>query len=549
MRKGFVTAIASVILLALFLGACGPEAPTPVETGGTNGGSETPVKGGQIVFGMTGDPVIFNPILSTDVPSGNINSRVYSSLVRANENMEPIGDLAKEWSVSEDGLVWTFKLRDDVYWHDGTKFTSADVKYTYEAIKHPDYLGIRATDFKPITKVEAPDDYTIELHLDEPYAPILSKLVIGIIPKHIFEEYEIGKMKECPANMEPIGTGPWKFVTWEKGQYIMLEANENYYGEGPYIEKIIWKFYGDNQVMLAALENGDIDYMGAIPPDDVARIQEALSETHDIRPVTQNGYTYIGLKQTDPILKDKFVRQALMYGTNRQQIVDHVLMGYGEIMNANIPRLSWAYAGDELNPYEYNPEKAKELLDQAGWKVGADGIREKDGMKMDVKLLTSTGNKVLEAALLIVQQNWKDLGVNVEVEYIEWAVLCEQYLDVAKFQSYALGWSLGIDPDFYLFFHSDAAVNEQGQLVGFNDVEFKNERLDELLELGRTEMDQEERKRIYIEAQKIVNEELPYVFLYASSSPAAMHKKVQGVTWGYAGPMFPELWWIKEAGE
>lgn len=548
MRKSFIAAIASIMILTLLLGACGPKAPAP-PTGGNGGGSDEPVAGGQIVFGMTGDPVIFNPILSTDTPSGAINSRVYSALVRANENMEIIGDLAREWTVTEDGLIWTFKLRDDVYWHDGTKFTSADVKYTYDAIKHPDYLGIRATDFRPITEIAAPDDYTIELHLDKPYAPILSKLVIGIIPKHLFETTEIGKMKENPANMDPIGTGPYKFGEWEKGQYLMLEANENYFGEGPYIQKVIWKFYGDNQVMLAALEKGDIDYMGAIPPDDVERIQEALSDTHVLKPITQNGYTYIGLKQTDPIFKDKLVRQALMYGTNRRQIVDDVLMGHGEVMNGNISMISWAYAGDQLNPYEYNPDKAKELLDQAGWKVGADGIREKDGQKMDVKLLTSTGNKILEAALLITQQNWKELGVNVTVEYIEWAVLCEQYLDVAKFQSYALAWSLGVDPDFYLFFHSDAAVDENGQLVGFNDVEFKNERLDELLELGRTEMDQAARKEIYVEAQKIVNEELPYIFLYANSSPACMHKKVKGVTWGYAGAMFPELWWIEGGGQ
>jgi peptide/nickel transport system substrate-binding protein len=538
MRKNLAVVIVSLLALTLLVGACGPKPEPKTEP--------TKAVGGQIVFGMTGNPVTFNPILQTDTPSGQINSRVYSGLVRVNETMELVPDLAESWDFSADGLTWTFKLKKDVLWHDGKPFTSADVKYTYDAIKHPDYGGIRKTDFKPITSVEAPDDHTVVLKLDAPYAPLLSKLTIGIIPKHIFETTSIKDMKENPACMEPIGTGPYKFVEWEKDQYIMLEANPDYYGEGPFIEKVLWKFYGDNQVMLAALEKGDIDYMGAIPPDDVERVQKALAATHEFKQIPQNGYTYIGLKQTDPVLKDKLVRQALMYGTNRAQIVQEVLQGYGVVMHANLPPSSWAYAGDELNQYEFNPEKAKQLLDQAGWKVGADGIREKDGRKMDVKILTSTGNKILEAALLITQQNWKDLGVNAVVEYIEWSVLCAQYLDVAQFQAYALGWALGVDPDCYLYFHSSAAVDETGKLVGFNDVEFKNAELDELLESGRTEMDQEVRKQIYVDAQKIINEELPYVFLYANNSPAAMAKKVKGVVWGATGPLYPEKWWIEE---
>lgn len=542
MRKSTVVVLASVMALALFLSACGPAA----NQGGANV-SDKPVKGGQIVFGMTGSPVTFNPILQTDTPSGQINSRVYSGLVRANDKMELVGDLAEKWEFSDDGLVWTFTLKKDVLWHDGTKFTAQDVKFTYDAIQHPDYPGVRKTDFKPITKTEVVNDYTVKLHLDKPYAPLLSKLVMGIIPKHIWETTPIGKMKENPANMDPIGTGPYKFVEWQKDQYIMLEANDKYFGDGPYIQKVIWKFYGDNQVMLAALEKGDIDYMGAIPPDDVERVKTALADRYEFKQIPQNGYTYIGLKQTDAILKDKLVRQALMYATNREQIVADVLKGFGDVMNSNIPKVSWAYAGDQLNQYKFDQAKAKSLLDEAGWKLGADGVREKDGQKMNVKLLTSTGNKILEAALLITQQNWKDLGINAEVEYIEWSVLCAQYLDVAKFQAYALGWGLGIDPDFYLYFHSAAAVDDKGQLVGFNDVEFKNARLDELLEQGRTEMDQAKRKAIYIEAQKIVNEELPYVFLYANNSPAAMSKKVQGVVWGSNGPIFPEKWWVKDA--
>ncbi|MGE5561007.1 MAG: peptide-binding protein [Chloroflexota bacterium] len=504
-----------------------------------------PTKGGTITFGMTGDPVIFNPILSTDVPSSQVSDLVYSGLVKLNENLEPTGDLAERWESSSDGLTWTFHLRKGVKFHDGTPLTSADVKYTYDAIKDKDYTGVRATDFEPIESIETPDEYTVVLKLVEPYAPLLTNLTYGILPKHLFETTSIAQMKENPANMQPIGTGPYKYKEWQKGQYILLEANPDYFGGAPNIEKVIFKFYQDNLVMLAALEKGDIDYMGTIPADEVDRIKKDYADKFDFKEIADLGFTYIGLKQTNPLFTDVRVRQALMYGANRQQIVTDVLKGRAEVMNANLPSPSWGYAGDKLNQYAFDPDKAKALLEEAGWKVGSDGIRVKDGKRFSFKLITSTGNKTLEAALNIIQQNWKDIGVEANIEYIEWSVLCSQYLDVAKFEAYALGWSLGVDPDFYLYFHSKSAV-EDGQLVGFNDVEFKNADLDKLLEEGRREMDQAKRKEIYLQAEKIVNEQLPYVFLYSQHVTSAMNKRVQGVVWTTQGWMDLHKWYVSD---
>lgn len=541
MRKKIGIALSLVLVVALFLGGC-TSSTKPQE------GPEEPVEerkvGGTITYGMTGDPVIFNPILYTDTPSGFVISRVYSGLVQPNENLEMIPDIAESWTFSEDGLVWTFRLRKDVRFHDGTPLTSADVKFTYDAIMHPDYTGIRQSDFKSVDRIEAPDPYTVVFYLKEPYAPLLSHLTYGILPKHIFEKTPIKDMKENPANFEPIGSGPYKFVDWQRGQHIILEANEDYYGEGPYIEQIIIKFYQDEQVMLAALEKGDIDYMGSIPPDDIERVKAEHADRLEFVEVPANGYTYIGLKQTHPIFSDVRVRKALMYGLNRQAIVDEILRGYGTVMNANIPPVSWAYAGDELEPYEYNPEKAKQLLEEAGWVEGPDGIRVKDGQRLSFTLITDSGSKLYESILMVVQEDWEKIGVEMKPEFLEWSVLCSQYLDVAKFEAYMLGWSLGLDPDFYIFFHSESAVDDQGVLRGFNDVEFKNPDLDRLLEEGRRVMDQEERKRIYIEAQKIINDQLPYVFLYTRNNVAAMNKKVKGVVWSTLGPMFPNLWYI-----
>lgn len=500
---------------------------------------------GEIVYGFTGDPIIFNPILATDLPSGFVNDRVFQGLMEMNEKLEMIPCLAEEVDYPADGKVWTFTLRKNVKWQDGTKFTAADVKYTYEAVMSPDYTGVRQTDFANVEKVEAIGDREIKLYLTEPDASLITKLDLGIIPKHVFEKTSIAQMRYNPANLAPIGTGPYQWGEWAKGQYIVLGANENFWREGPWIKQVRIKFYQDNQVMLSSLEAGEIDYMGAIPVDDVDRIKQSLASSYNFYDFPDNGYTYIGLKQTHPILRDKLVRQALAYGVDRKQIVDNIFRGYGTVMNANIMPFSFAY-NPNLNDYAYNPDKARSLLGQAGWSViGSDGIRVKDNKRLTFKLITSTGSVQREAALSIVKEQWKAIGVDVQIEYFEWSVLCDKYLDRANFESYMLGWSLGTDPDCYLYFHSASAVKD-GLLVGFNDVEYKNERVDQLLQEGRVSLDPAKRQEIYREVQLILNDELPYIFMYTQDVVTAISQKFAGVVMSPLGPLYPEQWYIKQ---
>lgn len=529
-QQRFLALVIAVVTLAGVLAGCGP--------------AKGPQKGGTITYGETGEFIVFNPILNTDTPSGRVIDLVYSGLVKQNEKLEMVPDLAEKWTYSDDGLVWTFTLKKGVKWHDGQPFTSADVKYTFDAIKDKDYTGVRATNFKPIVKVEAPDDYTVVLTLSQPYAPLLVVLETGILPKHLFASTPIAQMKTNPASMTPVGTGPYKFKEYIKGQYALLEANADYFDGAPNIQQVIFKIYKDEQVMLSALEKGDIDYMASIPFDQIDRISKSYADKYSFTRLTDQRFNYIGLKQTNPILKDKLVRQALMYGLNRDQIVNDVRKGYAKVMNASILPTSWAYAGDQLNQYKYDPEKAKSLLEQAGWKVGADGIRVKDGKRLSFEIVTSTGNTTREAELSIAQQNWKDIGIEIKPNYIEWSVLLTNYLDVGKFEAYSLGFSVDPDPDCYLYFHSASAIDASGKLVGFNDVEYKNPQMDKLLEEGRTTLDQTKRKEIYAEVQKLQNEELPYVFLYAPESMAALNKKFQNVTWSPTGPINIEKWYV-----
>lgn len=536
-RRLLVLLLVLGLVGALAVG-CTPKEPTP------------PVNQkqlqGEIVYGMVGDPVIFNPILSTDTPSGNINDRVYQGIVRSNDKLEMVNNLAESIDYSEDGLTWTVKIREGVKWHDGEPFSAEDVVFTYQTIMHPDYTGVRKSNFNSVESVEVTSEFEFKMNLKRPDASLLTKLNIGIIPKHIFGEIEVAKLREHPANMEPIGTGPYKWGEWAKGQYITLVANEDYWGEGPWIEQVRFQFFQDNQVVLSAFEAGEIDYLGSIPPDDVDRVKQALESGYNFYEFPANGYTYFGLMQTHPILGDRNVRQALAYGLDRQQIVDTIYNGRATVLNTNMPPISWAFK-DGLNDYAYNKEKAIELLEASGWtKVGADGIRVKDGERLSFSLVTSSGNTQYEAVLIVTEQQWKEIGVEVDVQYYEWSVLVEKYLDVGEFEAYMLAWSLGLDPDCYLFWHSSAAYDEQGILQGFNDVVYKNERMDELLELGRETMDQDARKEIYGEVQTMLNEDLPNLFMYTQNYTAGMNKKFKGVTFSPLGPIFPELWYIEE---
>ncbi len=536
MRNRLLALLLLLGLLASIVVGCTPKTPPTSEK----------QRKGEIVYGMVGDPVIFNPILATDTPSGSINDRVYQGIVRANEKLEMVPYLAESITYSDDGLTWTIKVRENVKWHDGEPFTAADVVFTYNTIMHPDYTGVRRSNFASVESVEQTGEYELKLHLKNPDASLLSKLGIGIIPEHIFGEIEVAKLREHPANMEPIGTGPYKWGEWAKGQYIVLVANEDYWGEGPWIEQVRFKFFQDNQTVLSAFEAGEIDYIGSIPPDDVDRVTQALEDQYNFYEFPANGYTYFGLMQDHPILGDKRVRQALAYGLNRQQIVDTIYKGRATVLNTNMPPISWAFK-EGLNDYAYNKEKAIQLLEEAGWtEIGSDGIRRKDGKPLSFTLMTSSGNTQYEAVLAITEQQWKEIGVDVEIQYYEWSVLVEKYLDAGNFEAYMLAWGLGLDPDCYLFWHSSAAYDERGVLQGFNDCKYINERMDELLELGRTTMDQEKRKEIYGEIQTMLNEDLPNLFLYTQNYTAGMHKKFKGVTFSPLGPIFPERWYIEE---
>ncbi len=516
--------------------------------------------GGVLVRAMIGNPSLFNPILSADTASSDIEGFIFQGLVRYDENMQRVGSLAHDWEISEDNLEWTFFLREGVTWQDGEPFTTADVEFTIGTTAfNEDYPGPRASMFDLLEEIVVVDDYTITFILSEPFGPFMNNIGFSIIPQHIYdpevsEEYNvaIADMYEHPANLNPIGTGPYNYGEWVEGEYIDLVRNPDYWNSPePYIETILFRFVEDLATAVASLEAGEIDLLAGIPDDDLLRVVLNLQDTHNFYEYQELVYDWIGFQFREEPFLDHFgfnpfhdlrVRQAFAHAVNRQAFLDDILQGRGTLMNSHIPPNSWAYSED-VHVYEYDPDIANDLLTEAGW-IWRDGDdyrtwEDDESIVLHFDIYTNIGNNRREQITVLTQQDLAEVGVSLELQWIEWATLLNNYVFTAEYQLLVIGWSLGADPDAYSIFHTDAT----GMLnLGF----YSNEEIDDLLIKGRTTVDIDERRGYYQEFAEILSYDLPYVFLFTRDITTAVDKKVHDITVGALGLWWFDRWYISE---
>lgn len=483
---------------------------------------EQPAYGDTMIEATIGDASYLNPVLSSDSASGTVNGLVYNGLIKYDKNINLIGDLASSWEVSKDGLTITFHLRKNVKWHDGEPFTAEDVKFTYEKLVDPKVMTPYASDFERIKKLETPDPYTVKVIYKEPFSPALESWGMGIIPKHIFSN---GDFNNHPANRKPIGTGPYKFVDWKTDERIVLEANPDYFEGRPYINRVMYRIIPDAAVEFLELKRGSVDSMG-LTPDQYQReaISKKFLEKFNKFRYPSFGYTYFGFNLLNPLFKEKKVRQAIAYAINKQEIIDGILLGLGQECTGPFPPASWAY-NHNVKKYEFNPEKAKKMLEECGWKdSNLDGILDKEGKNFEFTITTNQGNKTRELCAIMIQQRLHDVGIRAKVRILEWSSFIHQYIDNKKFDAVILGWSLGRDPDLYSIWHSSQTGNGQ-----YNFASYKNPEVDKLLEEGRRIFDKEKRKGIYQKIHAILAEDQPYIFLYVPDALVVMHNRFHGI--------------------
>ena len=458
-----------------------------------------------LVLQLDSEPATLCPFWSESVESSLVYQALYNTLVQETpetiETSKLSAELAERWESSDDGLTHTFHLRKDVKWHDGKGFTSKDVIFSFKTymtreVAYADYETL----IDVIKSVEAKDKYTVVFHFNHPYPyPIGLFADMEILPEHYWKDVDPVEIRIVRENRNPIGTGAYKFSEWRGEQYITLEKFDDYFKGAPKIDKIFWKIIPDRYAQIAELKTGGVHLLGRVPHKYMSEVEDDPNiELYDHMSFVY-GHIFINLHH--PVLKEKAVRQAISYLIDRQQIIDTVGMGYGEVACGPIAPVSWAYNPD-LNGYDYNPAKAKELLKDAGWRIGVDGIYEKAGRKLEWTMSIPNSGSSPESCQLI-QQWLKASGIKMNIRMYTWPTVREMF-KTDKVETTMFLWVSTSFPELRTIYYSEGSQN-------YNH--FSNTEFDELQDEFSNCIDKERVKEILFRQQQILNEDLPYIYI------------------------------------
>jgi peptide/nickel transport system substrate-binding protein len=472
------------------------------------GGSRATEEPGTVNFLMENMPANLDPRIGTDAQSQHLDSLIFSSLIWHDSQMNPVPDLAERWE-TPDPLTYVFHLRRGVRFHDGRPLTSADVKYTFDSILDGSLKTPKRGSYRFVESVTAPEEFTVIFRLREPYASFLGNLMrpaIGIVPS--------GSGSEVAQH--PIGSGPFRFVSARQDEDIVLERNPDYFGAAPGVARVRFRIVPDSMTRALELRKGTADIaINSLTPDTVT----ALARDPGLG-VTQSPGTalaYVAINFDDPILAHREVRQALAYATDRATMIRYLLHGQARPADSLLPPNSWAFEPDVAH-YDYDPQRAEQLLDAAGFPRGAEGTR----FHLTLKTSTEESARLLGAVL---QDEWRRVGVALELRPLEIATL---FSDITRgsFQLYTLRWiGANNDPDIFEFVFSSQKFPPNGANRGH----YRNPQLDALLDRARVEMDREKRRRIFSEVQKIVAEDLPYLNLWYVDNVCVHRRRIENV--------------------
>ncbi|SDI63302.1 peptide ABC transporter substrate-binding protein [Salipiger marinus] len=474
---------------------------------------------GRVIVGLSQEPTVFNPLMPKIEVDDNVHFSIFDALFRIDATGEIVPNLATEvptlenGGISEDGLEWRVRLREDVKWHDGEPFTAEDVKFTLELIVDPDFRAWRTSGHDLVRDITVVSPTEISWRMEEAFAPYLSFLTeTFIVPEHILAAAE--NPNEAPFNQKPIGTGAFKWGERTAGDNLTLVANPDYHGDGPYIEELIFRYIPDMTVLFTQFQSGSIDVVGRsyITQDNYEAAQALPDRQVDLVPAPSVESIYLNLER--PQFQDPAVRQALYHALDRASIIDVLYYGLPKATETFMPPQSMYYH-DGLPSQEFNLDRAREILDEAGWMPGSDGVREKDGVRLEFTNSTTTGAHLREQTQQFVQQTFAEIGVRMNIENMPAAVMWGDHWVLSQFDTVMVGitYLIAADPDVTNRFHTDAIAAQGGN--GSNTGQYSNPEVDALLEKGARTFDPEERKAIYREAQEIIRGELPFLPLFS----------------------------------
>jgi len=431
---------------------------------------------------------------------------------------------------TEHNPVIIFNLRENVKFQDGHIFDAHDVKFTYDAIMDPKNLSPRIADYEPVKKVEVVDPLTVRIVYKRLYSPAIGTWGMGILPEHLLnsqalkeEALKLGQdpadytMRQSAFKRHPIGCGPFKFREWKSDRFIILDRFDDYWEGPPNYKKYLFRVLPDLLTQEMEFYAGTIDSYG-VQPHQVKRLKEDPRFQSFSGP--SFGYTYIGYNMRRKPFDDRRVRQALSMAIDVNKIIKFVLYNQGERITGPFVKQTDFY-NHNIKPVPYDPEGALKLLAAAGWQRNAEGWLERNGQRLQFKLITNNGNDIRKAILAIAQDSWKQIGIDIRTDLLEWSVFIQERVNKMDFDALVLGWSMGIDPDLYQIWHSSQTNPNQLNFVSFNNPE-----ADDLIVKIRQEYNHAQQVQYCHRLHEIIAYEQPYTFLYVGKWTAILDNRI-----------------------
>jgi len=474
------------------------------------------------------NPSRLNPLLATDSSSSEIAGFLFNGLVKYDkDNKKIIGDLAKEFYFEDETTV-IFKLRENVFWHDGKEFGAEDVVFTYETLVSPKISTPYSAEFRFVKSVEAVDKLTIKVVYKQPYFKALEAWSMGIIPKHILKDEQ--NLMSSKFNTNPIGTGAYKLHTLEHSKNIILRANEKYFEGKPKIDEISFHVIADPMTRFLMLKSSALD-IGSVEPMQFERqLNEEFFSKFDIHEKISQSYTYMGFNLRVKKFQNPKVRKALSLAIDRDEIIDILFMSHAKVCTG--PFLPGTIAFNEnVKAPTQNIEEAKKLLKDAGYD---------ESNPLEFEIVTSNSSKVRPYVAQILQHQLKKVGVEVTLRVMEWQAFLNMVVFPHKFDALVLGWGLSITPDPYSIWHSDN--DKKG---GFNLVGYKNKKLDKMIEESQKIVDREKLATIWQEIFKVITDDNPYLFLYIPNAITTVNKNIKNIQPAKSGIWHNYIKWEK----
>lgn len=493
-------------------------------------------RGGAHIEAMLGTPRFINSALSQiNDADRDISRLIYSGLMKYDKEGKLLEDLAESF-VIEESKIYKFKVKENVFWHDGRPLTVDDIVFTIKLIQDPKYASPIRQNWQGVV-VEKEDEKTVVFKLTNPYSPFLENTTIGILPKHVWENSSPESFPHADANLQPIGSGPYKFEKYQKDttgiiKSYSLAANDRYYAKIPNLETITFKFFDSEDEALAALETGEVTAMSFVSGFNSGEVESQLNFNLHNFALPRYFAVFFNQSKSKP-LSDIQVRKALIYATNRDEIINDASGGKGVPSYGPIIRELLGYNPQVEEKYKFSLSEAGKILDNAKWiDSDGDGIREKklgsdtEPTKLEIKLITVQWPE-LEKVIITVQKQWKEIGVSVITEAYSLGEIQQEFIRPREYEAIVFGQVVGIDPDPFSFWHSS-----QKKDPGLNLSLYENKTVDKLLEEARQTLDSQSRAEKYVLFQEQISEDIPSIFLYSPTYIYPVSKDIQGIKEG-----------------